>query len=334
MKQTLIIGSTVVDVLLDLPRIPLRGEDVNISSCTYRLGGCAYNVYKTLCLFDSSARLCSPVGTGIYGAMVREALAAGGIAPFVNLEAENGCCYCLIDGDGERTFLSYHGAEYVFSRSWMADIEYSRVDSIFICGIEVEDPTGNEIVDFVCERSQVPTGTPELYFAPGPRIMHIIPGRVERILACRPVLHLNETEACALAGRLAYGNGSNSGGFVIPGVEEAAEILADRTHNAVVITLGKRGCYYRDAPLFAGGGKTGGTAKGEKTGGAAIAACGYAPGFPAVVRDTTGAGDAHCGALIAARKQGKSLGEACEIANKIGAAVVGISGGALDKLPE
>jgi sugar/nucleoside kinase (ribokinase family) len=326
MKQTLVIGSTVVDVLLDLPRIPLRGEDVNISSCTYRLGGCAYNVYKTLCLFDSPARLCSPVGTGFYGRMVREALTAGGIEPFVNLEAENGCCYCLIDGGGERTFLSYHGAEYVFSRSWMADIDYSRVDSIFICGIEVEDPAGNEIVDFVRGHAQArPAGTPELYFAPGPRIMHIIPGRVERILACRPVLHLNETEACALAGRLAYGGGSGSGGFVIvPGVEEAAEILSEHTNNAVVITLGERGCYYRNAPLLTKGGKDGAT----------IAVCGYARGFPAAVKDTVGAGDAHCGALIAARKQGKSLAEACEIANRVGAAVVGVSGAALEKLPE
>jgi sugar/nucleoside kinase (ribokinase family) len=260
--------------------------------------------------------------------MVREALTAGGIEPFVNLEAENGCCYCLIDGDGERTFLSYHGAEYVFSRSWMADIDYSRVGSIFICGIEVEDPAGNEIVDFVCEHSQASRGMPEieLYFAPGPRILHIIPGRLKRIFACRPVLHLNETEACSFAGRLAYGDGSESGGFVVvPDVEEAAEILSEHTNNAVVITLGERGCYYRDTPLLTKGGKDGGTT---------IAVCGYARGFPVAVKDTVGAGDAHCGALIAARKQGKSLGEACEIANRVGAAVVGISGAALEKLPE
>jgi sugar/nucleoside kinase (ribokinase family) len=329
MKQTLVIGSTVVDVLLDIPRIPLRGEDVNISSCTYRLGGCAYNVYKTLCLFDNPARLCSPVGMGFYGRMVREALTASGIEPFVNLEVENGCCYCLIDGDGERTFLSHHGAEYVFSRSWMADIDYSRVDSIFICGIEVEDFGGNEIVDFVREHSQFrPTGMPEieLYFAPGPRILHIIPGRLERIFSCRPVLHLNETEACSFAGRLAYGDGSASGGFVvIPGVEEAAKILAEHTNNAVVITLGERGCYYRDTSLFNIKGKTDNTS---------IAACGHARGFPAAVKDTVGAGDAHCGALIAARKQGKSLAEACKIANRVGAAVVGISGAVLEKLPK
>jgi len=37
------------------------------------------------------------------------------------------------------------------------------------------------------------------------------------------------------------------------------------------------------------------------------------------VRDTIGAGDAHCGAFIASLKQGKSLKEACTAANKMAA---------------
>ena len=74
MKQTLVIGSTVVDVLLDIPLIPRPGEDVNITSLEYSIGGCAYNVYKALTLFDSPALLCSPVGSGVFGRMVREHL--------------------------------------------------------------------------------------------------------------------------------------------------------------------------------------------------------------------------------------------------------------------
>jgi sugar/nucleoside kinase (ribokinase family) len=284
-----VIGSTVVDVLLGLPRIPLRGEDVNISSCEYRIGGCAYNVYKTLRLFDSPALLCSPVGTGVYGRMVRESLVNEGITPFVNVEEENGCCYCLVEGDGERTFLSHHGAEYLFSRSWMKDIDYAQVDSIFICGIEVEDPTGREIVDFVCEHPG-----PELFFAPGPRIMYIERERMKRLFARRPILHLNETEALAFAASVAGVSAS---------LEAAAEILAAHTKNTVVITLGERGCYYF-APK-------------ETT-----AQSGFVPGFPVAVRNTVGAGDAHCGAIIACLKQGKSLEESCKIANKAGAAAV------------
>ena len=108
MKQTLVIGSTVVDVLLRIPSLPQQGEDINIVSSEYSIGGCAYNVYKTLRLYDSPALLCSPVGSGIYGRMVRERLEQEGLLPIASLDLENGCCYCLVESNGERTFLSHH----------------------------------------------------------------------------------------------------------------------------------------------------------------------------------------------------------------------------------
>lgn len=42
MKQALIIGSTVVDVTVRLPRLPVTGEDVIVESQSMSLGGCAY----------------------------------------------------------------------------------------------------------------------------------------------------------------------------------------------------------------------------------------------------------------------------------------------------
>jgi sugar/nucleoside kinase (ribokinase family) len=298
MKQTLVIGSTVVDVILSLPRLPWRGEDINIGSSVCRLGGCAYNVFKTLRLFQIPALLCSPVGSGVYGRMVDEGLAAEGLDPLVRLEAENGCCYCLVEPDGERSFLSRHGAEYTFSRSWMEKLDYSQADSIFICGIEVEEPTGDELVEFALEHPAL-----DLYFAPGPRITQIPRRRMERLLARPgaeggPFLHLNETEACGFSGK--------------NNVEAAAEALAKMTGNGLVITLGERGCYCREK------GKAGF----------------FVPGVAARVVDTVGAGDAHCGALIAGLKRGRGLREACKTANRIGAAVVGIHGTTPDKAPE
>ena len=93
MKNTLVIGSTVVDVILNIPSIPGSGEDVNITDVEYRIGGCAYNVFKALRLFDSPSLLCSPVGSGFYGDMVREHLEKEGLLAFINLDGKNGCCY-------------------------------------------------------------------------------------------------------------------------------------------------------------------------------------------------------------------------------------------------
>ena len=284
--QTLVIGSTVVDVVLNIPVLPKRGEDINITNARYSIGGCAYNVFKTLRVFDSQALLCSPVGSGVYGRMVREHLESKKIGPFINLEIENGCCYCLVEPDGERSFLSHHGAEYLFSRSWMERLDFSKVSDIFICGLEVEEPTGAEIVDFVYQHTDK-----ELFFAPGPRIMHIGAEKMGKLLMRRdnagrgPLLHLNEKEALSFTGKHDIG--------------EAARALCDKTGNSAVITMGERGCFCFSAD-----------------------ASFYAPAFPAKVIDTVGAGDAHCGALIACLKKGMNLEEACLSANRAAAAVV------------
>ena len=45
MKKVLIIGSTVVDIIVNLvDSLPKTGEDVHIRSQHMSLGGCAYNV--------------------------------------------------------------------------------------------------------------------------------------------------------------------------------------------------------------------------------------------------------------------------------------------------
>ena len=195
--------------------------------------------------------------------------------------------------------MSHHGVEYLFSRSWMDNVDFSQTDSVFICGLEVEDRDGNEIIDFVYEHPEL-----ELYFAPGPRINNIPLERVENLLRRRdnlgkgPFLHLNKTEACGFSGK-------NS-------IEEAAEFLARQTANSTVITLGEQGCYCL-----------------LKAGDTGL----YIPPFNTEVVDTVGTGDAHCGTLIACLKNGMPLDEACLTANKAGAAVAGIRGAVLDRLP-
>ena len=289
MDRTLVIGSTVIDIIVSLPHLPAKGEDVNITAPVHRLGGCAYNVYKTMITLQSPATLCSPAGSGLYGRMVREKLEAEGLKPFVNLEEENGCCYCLVDSDGERSFLSCHGAEYLFDRSWIKETDLAAAGSVYISGIDLEDRTGDEMTEFVL-------GNPglDLYFAPGPRIMHIDPNRITKIFGRRsrkgngPLVHLNREEASVFSGK--------------NNIEEAAAFIAKKTNNDLVITMGADGCYCYDYSSSSGR---------------------YIDGFPVQAVNTTGAGDAHCGALIACLKQGKTLSDACKIANKTGADVVG-----------
>jgi sugar/nucleoside kinase (ribokinase family) len=128
-------------------------------------------------------------------------------------------------------------------------------------------------------------------------MMNISKDRMEKLFSCHPILHLNEREALLFTGKN-Y-------------IESAADVLTAKTKNAIVITLGDKGAWYRDKDgSFSGN---------------------FSSSFRAKVKDTIGAGDAHCGALIAGFKQGKTLGEAVEIANRMGAAVVEVSGAMLSR---
>ena len=167
MKKALIIGSTVVDVIVNLvDSLPRTGEDVHVRSQHMSLGGCAYNVSDSVRHFRVPYILFSPVGTGVYGYFVREELKKKGIAsPIPSPNMDNGCCYCFVEKSGERTFISYHGAEYLFRKDWFDLIDPEEIDSVYICGLEIEEVTGNNVVEFLEKNPQL-----TVFFAPGPRL--------------------------------------------------------------------------------------------------------------------------------------------------------------------
>lgn len=55
MKTTLILGSTVIDMIVRVPHLPVTQEDINTRSMTMALGGCAYNAARMLRLFRPAA---------------------------------------------------------------------------------------------------------------------------------------------------------------------------------------------------------------------------------------------------------------------------------------
>ena len=65
--KVLVIGSSVCDVVINVNKIPKRGEDEHILSQSFQVGGCAFNVVSQLQFFDIPFDLFSPIGKGIYG---------------------------------------------------------------------------------------------------------------------------------------------------------------------------------------------------------------------------------------------------------------------------
>lgn len=223
-----IIGSCVCDVLIEVPHVPISKEDVNGKHQSLSLGGCACNVANIVSLFDIPYVLFSPIGTGIYGDFVRDQLAKNSMNSLLNqVDGENGCCYCLIEESGERTFISYHGTEYRFQPDWFHQLETYPINTIYVCGLELEEDTGKHILSYLQKHKDC-----TIYFAPGPRICAIEEYKMKAMLELGVILHINEQEA------LQYTKQTS--------IEQASRILFNLTQSPVLITLGEKGSYCYD----------------------------------------------------------------------------------------
>ena len=294
MKRLLIIGSTCVDVILRLDHLPTTGEDMHPVQ-RFAMGGCAFNVAQVPKAYDVDLRFVTPIGDhGVFSDFVRAHLDNAGFrGPITVPDSENGCCYCLVERSGERTFLSVHGIEYSFHAEYMDAFAGERFDYTYICGLEVEETTGGELVAWLEAHPDI-AGT--VVYAPGPRGIEVDTDRTERILGMHPILHLNEQEAQALAGM----SGSEEP------VLAAAQALHAKTGNMVIVTCGADGVLWISAD----------------------GSVHSAPSVPSTVVDTIGAGDSHCGAVLTGLTLGWTEEDTMRFANQIASEVVAQEGGA------
>ena len=224
MKSVLVIGSTCVDVIIRVDHLPKTEENLHPESQRFTIGGCADNVANILGRAGAALTFVTPVGRqGVFGPFVRETLAQLPFASMVDLPNEqNGCCYCFVEKTGERTFCSIHGAEYTFDSAWMTPYAGQSFDYGYVCGLEVEECTGENLVAYL---EHAPIGT--LMYAPGPRGVRIRQELTNRLFALHPLLHLNAGEALALSGQ--------------DNLDDALRSLHARTQQAVIATMGADG---------------------------------------------------------------------------------------------
>ena len=224
MKNVLVIGSTCVDVILRVDHLPRTEENIHPQSQRFAIGGCAFNVANILGRGGADLTFITPVGRkGVFGPFVREALEPLGYATMIDLpEEQNGCCYCFVERNGERTFASVHGAEYTFDPAWMTSYEGKHFDYGYVCGLEVEERTGEALVAWL-ESASIGT----LVYAPGPRGVRVRKDLTDRLYALHPVLHINAGEARALSG--------------CDHLDDALRALHARTNNTVIATMGADG---------------------------------------------------------------------------------------------
>ena len=74
-KGCIVIGAAMLDIVMEIDRIPKSGTDVYAKGQSMMVGGCAYNVADILSKhFRCKLHIVAPIGTGMYADFIRKEL--------------------------------------------------------------------------------------------------------------------------------------------------------------------------------------------------------------------------------------------------------------------
>jgi sugar/nucleoside kinase (ribokinase family) len=313
MTRLLHLGNVVVDLVLNVPFLPERGADVLATASRASPGG-GFNVLAAAARQGLPAVYAGAHGRGPFAELARAALAAEGIEVLLPPRPgpDTGVVVAIVDGTGERTFLTAPGAEATLAAADLAAVRPAPGDAIYLSGYSFLHPANRAaLLDWLeglgdaaapghpalpaGSGASGPSGRPDrpavpgsseppgpagytVFFDPGPLADQIPAGALATVLRRADWLTCNAREAAFLSGE--------------PDPLAAARALAGR-QGGVVVRTGPGGC------LVAHGG-------GEPV---------PVPGFAVRAIDAHGAGDTHAGVLIAALASGAAPIEAARRAN-------------------
>lgn len=230
--KTLVIGAAIVDIIMKIPRLPKKSEDILCSEKILTVGGCAYNVANILNNFNINHDLFVPIGHGIYADIIKKDLKENNYEILINdLEMDNGYCLCFVEDDGERTFITVKGIECNYKSQWFDSLNMDEYENIYVTGYQVCGDSGKIISKWLTGQ-----GNKNIFFAPGPVINEIEKPTMERIFKTKPILHLNEKEALDFTGK--------------DNVNDSVLALYELNKNIIFITIGENGTLFYDGKII------------------------------------------------------------------------------------
>lgn len=197
-KRLVSLGSVIVDLVLEIPRLPDRGGDVLASQRGLAAGG-AFNVLSAAARLGLPGIYAGPHGTGPFGDLVRAALASEGvgISRPPNPSLDTGWTLALVEADGERTFVTVTGADAQVDIDALRPIRYERGDAVYVSGYDLAYPgAGAPIAGHVAAlRSDL-----IVVLDPGPLAADIEAERLAAALHRTDILSLSKREVELLGG--------------------------------------------------------------------------------------------------------------------------------------
>jgi ribokinase len=274
--QVVVVGSSNIDLVMKMARLPKVGETVTDARFVQAFGGKGANQAVGAARAGGNVVFVGCVGDDAYGAQVIDSLKADDIdTRFVFTEAgvASGTALIMVGSEGQNYLSVAPGANY---RLTPAHVDRAREAleraAVIATQCEIRPETLDRVIALGADLGK-------------PVMLNLAPARKtsEASLAKLAYLAVNETEAEFLTGGKVTSDRD---------VEAAADTLLAMGPKTVVLTLGARGAY------VAGGGVRD-----------------LVPGFAVEAVDTTAAGDVHCGALAVAFVEGRPLLDAVRFAN-------------------
>lgn len=284
MPRVLHTSQAIVDVVVEVPQLPPRGDNVNASS-EERYAGGATTILAAAARTGARAVHGGAIGTGPNADLIRAALDADGIerADAPREGEDTGSCIVLVEPSAERSFITIYGAEREITAQSLARLKPREGDLLCISGYSLFEPTREPLLEFL---ESLPAGV-EVVLDPGEPFADFPAALQDRVLARTTVWTSNADEARALTG--------------LDDVADTLDPLRRRigSHAVVVVRDGERGCI-----VFHHGRGT------------------EIPAFPQRAVDTNGAGDTHTGVMLAERALGADWESAATRANAAAALAV------------
>ncbi|MFT8606431.1 PfkB family carbohydrate kinase, partial [Liquorilactobacillus ghanensis] len=190
--KILVLGAAFVDVIMKVPSLPVSGEDVTGILQSYEIGGSAFNVFGALKYTNAKADLFVPIGNGPYANMVKKAFASNNLPIMIaDSRSDNGWDLCLIEPNGERSFITIQGIEQLWTSSWFDEINLDDYKYFYISGYEIEDDNVSKIILAKLSNRRADS---YVLFDSSPRIKYLNSQVIDQLLSRNVLIHCNQSE--------------------------------------------------------------------------------------------------------------------------------------------
>lgn len=275
--KAVVIGSMNMDFTMDVDHLPSKGETVPAVRLRTSPGGKGLNQAVALARLGAEVLMVGAVGNDASGKVLLGNLPKDRIPDFAikTVDDSTGNAFITVDSQGNNTIVVYPGANYKLDMHWVESFK-GEIESADFVVLQMEIPVETVIASIELAHNL----NTKVVLNPAPAVP--LPDYVYTMV---DLVIPNETELALLTGE------SN--------IVEGARKLLQMGANAVVVTLGSEGCFYKDAHQEIS-----------------------VEGFKVNAIDSTAAGDAFIGGLLTALGRHEDIGTAMKFANAVGAITV------------